>query len=363
MVEMANWAIVIGIDKYWKPQACLRGAVRDALKIYDWLTNINGGGVPTNNLTLLLEPSETSPQPPAGKQILSPTQDGVFAAIQHLLSRSYKQGGRFYFYYSGHGIAAWMNQSNQDGITFSDFSEANPLKSVTLDSIYDLFKATQFKEQFFFIDACRNIPWEREFRISDYPFPEKPIPPVLPQYIIYATSPGVKAIEINKAGDEHGAFTEVLLDGLRGKGKSKVWDDNAQEYVVHWDNLVKYVGDEVEKKRLKVDDGLIQEPREYGDHKGSPEFGRFPEGSFPKETLDVNLDPLDIPPKTEVVVGDLGGVVQSKSPVNELPVRFSLDPGKYSVRAAALSYRSERKYYPVDLYTPETVLVKLIPGD
>jgi hypothetical protein len=31
---LANWAIVIGIDKYSKPAACLRGAVRDAIAMY-----------------------------------------------------------------------------------------------------------------------------------------------------------------------------------------------------------------------------------------------------------------------------------------------------------------------------------------
>ena len=30
---MANWAVVIGINQYWLPRACLAGAVKDALAI------------------------------------------------------------------------------------------------------------------------------------------------------------------------------------------------------------------------------------------------------------------------------------------------------------------------------------------
>lgn len=60
---MANWAIVIGIDKYWTPSACLSGAVRDALRMREWLLEADGGGVPPANHLLLLSPKEPDEVP------------------------------------------------------------------------------------------------------------------------------------------------------------------------------------------------------------------------------------------------------------------------------------------------------------
>src|SRR3954447_6831325 len=51
---MSNWAIVIGIDKYWTDSANLRGAVRDALAMREWLVDPAGGGVPPGNPAPLL---------------------------------------------------------------------------------------------------------------------------------------------------------------------------------------------------------------------------------------------------------------------------------------------------------------------
>src|SRR5262245_7100835 len=360
---MANWAIVIGIDQYWTPEACLRGAVRDALNMREWLISVEGGAVPSRNLTLLLGPSQTSPPPPAGVQLLPASSDMAINAVEQLLQRSGGQGERFFFYYSGHGLTSRMDFSNENGIILSDFSDELTRNSLTLRSIFELFQATQFQEQFFIIDACRNIPWEREFRLGEYPNPRKPSPPVRPQFIMYATSPGVKAVEIQHAENERGAFTEALLDGLKGKGIAKVWDDQAQEYLLRWDNLFKYVEAEVANKKLNTGDHLIQTPRQAGE-RGShnPELGRFPIEVFPDVTLDVNLDPNIAAPQTQIVIGDLGGPVDSVSSISQLPVRFSLKPRTYSVRAAASDFRPERTFYPIDLYSPDTLLIKLQPG-
>jgi Caspase domain len=361
---MANWAIVIGIDQYWRPEACLKGAVRDALQIYKWLTDVNGGAVPTRNITLLLSPSPTSPSAPPGVQVLPVTQDKIIEVIERLIQRSGGQGSRFFFYYAGHGLTSRINFSNENGLIPTDFSDVLTTKAITLRSIFELFQATQFQEQFFFIDACRNIPWEKEFRMSEYPLPRQPNIPTLPQFIMYATSPGVKAVEIGQAGHEGGAFTEALLNGLQGKGNAKVWDNEAEEYIVHWESLFKFVEAEVKKKQLPIDPNrvppLIQEPRQFGE-RGShnPELGRFTTDAFPKEHLDVMLDPASVA-QAEIIVGDLGGIVQQASTIEKLPVQFTLEPRTYSVRVGVPSYQSERKFYPVDLYSPQTVLVKLI---
>jgi hypothetical protein len=91
-------------------------------------------------------------------------------------------------------------------------------------------------------------------------------------------------------------------------------------------------------------------------------LARFSFTAFGPERLDVNLDPQKIALNADVAVGDLGGTVAQTSPIKTLPIQFSLPPKTYGIRATASGYRSEKPYYAVDLYGPETVNIKLEPG-
>jgi len=365
---MQNWALVIGINRYWRADACLRGAVKDALKMREWLTSIDGGAVPSRNLILLLSPHD-DPESCGGASALPATQDMIIQAIEQIFRKSGEEGDRFFFYYSGHGLTARMSFSNESGIIPNDFSDTLTNKALSLRSIFERFQSTRFREQFFFIDACRNIPWEgeREFLISQYPLPKPPKPPVFPQFIMYATSPGVKAVEIHEAGNERGAFTDALLAGLRGTGNAKLWHEEDREYTVRWDNLFRFVEEEVIRRRLSVSENrvppLIQEPRQFGE-RGScnPTLASLPAEVFPEVSLDVHLDPMTVASQTEVIVGDLGGVLRREFPVTALPVHFDLQPRTYSIRTSAPDFRSEKRYYQVDLYGPAEVSIKMVPG-
>jgi DNA-directed RNA polymerase omega subunit len=361
---MANWAIVIGVDKYWRPEICLRGAVKDALRMRDWLLDENGGGVPHQNLMLLLSPA----QPLAGPKGIEATQDNITESIERLLNKSNRQGERFFFHFSGHGLTSRINFSNQPGIVPTDFKDTLTNKVLTLGSLFELFLATQFKEQFFFIDACRNIPFDTEKRLGDYPNPRKPVPPVSPQFIMYATQPGVKAIEIRQPGNERGAFTDALLAGLRGKGAAKRWDEQAGTYVVRWSSLFEFVEREVKSRKLAADSipggPLIQEPRQFGE-RGSenPPLAHFAPAAFDAEPLEVDLQPQETRDIARIEVRDLGGLIDHKvPPLPSLPVRFQLPPRSYSVCANAQGYLSKRRFVPVDLYEPKSVEVELVPG-
>jgi hypothetical protein len=356
---MANWAIVIGIDQYWKPQACLRGAVRDALNIREWMVRVDGGAVPPRNLFLLLGRAAGSPQVPPGVQAMNATRADIVTAIEELLVRSRGEGERFFFYFSGHGISVRKDLYEENATVPSDFTDLLTDQALSLRSIQEIFKGTAFRQEFFIVDACRNLPWEEDYRISDYPRPRKPMRPVPPQWVMLATSPGTKAIEIN----EQGAFTEALLDGLKGDGPAKDWDDDAQEYVLRWDHIFTHVGQVIEQRALPAGEGQIQAPRKTGEHGDEdPELGRFAPEAFPDVTLDVFLEPETVASHAEVVVGHFGGDVQRKSQIDQLPVRFSLKPRPYGIRAIATEYRPERDYYRVDLYEPKQVLIRLVQG-
>jgi hypothetical protein len=357
---MENWAIVIGINQYWTPRANLNGAVRDAEDMCDWLLRTDGGGVPAHNLYLLLKPDPLSPPPQV--RSLTATRDNIVTVIEELIQRSGGHGNRLFFYFSGHGLSTVKDYTLYNGLVPADFTDILTAKAISLRSIYDRFLATRFNEQFFFIDACRNIPFERPFRISDLDQPGEPAPPFPPQFVMYATSTGLKAAELGFAGNEQGAFTHALLDGLSGAGSAKVFDDESQEYLVTWENLFRYVQAQVRQRKIGVGGSLIQEPKKAGEHGDeSPILGRFNQGSFGKETLNVNLIPGEAVPTAEVVVGHLGGEVERRSAPASLPIQFSLEPRTYSLRWLAQQYAPTKPYERVDLYGPRSVNLQLLP--
>src|SRR5262245_13707917 len=191
---MANWAVIIGVDQYWTPNACLRGAVNDALALGRWLVRTKQ--VRAANAFYLLGPT-AGRNLEDGVQYHRPNQDNIVKVINHLGNASNWTGERLYFHYSGHGIQ--QPRTEEHALVPEDFTELLTTRSFSLTSILSYFRATQFRDQFFFIDACRNIPWEGDIRIGEWPLPLSPLPrakdPTLPapqQFFYFATSPGVK---------------------------------------------------------------------------------------------------------------------------------------------------------------------------
>ena len=110
---MANWAVVVGIDRYWSDAANLRGAVRDALSVRDWLLDPAGGNVPAENLQLVLAPGPNSPPlDPELEQLPVGTKANITVAINNLIQLSGGIGERLFFFYAGHGLTARI--SNRD---------------------------------------------------------------------------------------------------------------------------------------------------------------------------------------------------------------------------------------------------------
>jgi caspase domain-containing protein len=358
-----NWAVVIGIDSYWTEHACLKGAVSDALRMREWLLDEKGGNVPEANLALILSP--TAGNKPAGVEAVEATNAAIVSSIADLLKRSKGEGERLYFFYAGHGLTARVNQRDENALVCSDFTEVLTTNSLALRSLWEFFETVQFQDQFFFVDACRNIPWENvEFEVGRWPLPRKRDPGLPPaqQFILYATSPGLRSLEHQEAGNERGAFTEVLLDGLRGKSKAKAWSSDKQNYQVRWERLVDYVKNELEERRLAVGQGVAQDvfqiPQDTGAHgvagrERNPVLAEFPDDAFPAESLRILLSPDEAVSVAEVIVLDEAAVpVETKSQLAGLPVEFTLPPRTYALHATAPEYDRAVARPPIELYAP-----------
>jgi tetratricopeptide (TPR) repeat protein len=363
---MANWAIIVGVNHYSGPYPCLKGAVRDALKMGAWLRG--HAAVPAANQLVVLGRCPDDPGQPSG--VPGHVTRGVLVpVIRRLMQKSGGEGERLYFYFSGHGLTSRVTFSDENAIVLGDFTQGDTeASSIGLRSIFEHFETTRFRDQFFFIDACRNIPWEGEFYIGHLQSrtrdPEKP--PVQ-QFICYATSPGVRAREIGEAGAETGAFTEVLLDGLNGKGPAKQWDADTEHYIVRWDDLFRYVEQTMIAKKVSVGEAaqrLFQVPRQSGERGGgediNPVLAQFPDGFFGHEALQIRVDPTAAAGGARIEAWDRGDVRKERQ-VGTVPLTMWLPPRPYQVRATAPAYRPEKPRWPVRLYAPEELTVRFLP--
>jgi len=363
---MANWAVVIGVDRYWSEGANLRGAVRDALAMREWLLDPAGGNVPEANLQLALSRTDSSPAVDPAFGALEATKANLVIAINNLMVLSGGKGERLYFYFAGHGLTTRVSNRDESAVLATDFTNINTDQSLALRSVWEFFETTQFEDQFLFVDACRNVPpWGdgAEFELGRWTLPRSRDPgtPPVQQFILYATSPKLKAGEIRDTpGQEHGAFTAALLEGLSGAGAAKAWSWQRQCYEVRWERLADYVKRRVEKEALNVggapDAPQLQIPQDTGS-RGVAGRDRdalltsFPDKAFPNEQLQVVLEPDSAYPVAEVrVLNPLGDVVAQQTGFTGGSATFELAPGTYALRAAAPEIGEGHASEPIELY-------------
>jgi hypothetical protein len=335
----------------------------------DWLLDPAGGDVKEENMALILSPNAGDDP---GVKSPEAARDAIVTSIADLLKRSKGKGERLYFFYAGHGLTARVNQRDENALVCSDFTDVLTTNSLALRSLWEFFETVQFQDQFFFVDACRNIPWENvEFEVGRWPLPRKRDPGLPPaqQFILYATSPGLRAQELQEAGNERGAFTEVLLDGLCGKAKAKAWSSETQNYQVRWERLVEYVKSELEACRLNVAKGLAQDvfqiPQDTGargvaGRERNPALAEFAADAFPDERLRIHLTPKEAVSIAAITVLDeTAEPVASQDQLPGLPIEFSLPPRTYALHATAPDYDKAIARPPIELYGPCEIPLEL----
>ena len=139
-------------------------------------------------------------------------------------------GERLYFFFAGHGLTSRISNRDESALLATDFTSVNTDHSIALRSLWEYFETTQFDDQVFFVDACRNVPpWGEgaEFELGRWTLPRTRDPgmPPVQQFILYATSPKLKATEVR---DEPGAGARRLHGGAarrpgrRGEGQGVV---------------------------------------------------------------------------------------------------------------------------------------------
>ena len=212
---MKTQAILVGVDGYsFQP---LSSAVNDAVAMREALTRPGGAGIPP-----LVEPQDVLlfATPIAGNQVPESSQPATRDAILAALRNHYVAEDpvdRLIFYFAGHGLTASRNGRTRESLILpSDVaSPTDGRNMICLDDLFDLFSERGPLEQLWIVDACRDMPNDRQPRGFDIEWNEEPPQTLRAQVGIHAVAPGGKALS---AVGGHGRFTQHLLDALKGKG-------------------------------------------------------------------------------------------------------------------------------------------------
>lgn len=375
---VSRWAIVIGIDEYRDERLRLGGAVRDAVLFERWVTSPEGGGVPSSNCRLLL--GRRAEDPDRSDADVEPTKDNIVKSLNDVVAAAEADGHaeQLYFYFSGHGVTAELAGREESALAMPGFDTQHTGHSLAVRSLAEHLETTPFNDQFFFIDACRNAPRQRHAEIGRWPIPRRRDPgkPPVQQFILYATSPGLTAVEVGWFDEAVGAFTEVLMEGLAGAERAKAWSWDRNCYEVRWERLATYVNRRMRSKRHSVALGNappggwpIQIPQDAGSRGvanrerdaclASYHRGRFGDVEL---TLELKADsPFD---EAEVTVLDaIGTPVLRALRVPGATVMVPLPPRTYAARVVTTDGRIGSVKAPIDLYDAITDEIELRGND
>jgi hypothetical protein len=218
MTNQEDFAVVIGISRY--PQLTnLAAAVNDAKELTSWLTDPLGGGLPSENVQLLISDELRAQE----ERSQHPNRHDVDHAFEKLVRLSLRDdqriGRRLYIYMAGHGYATTPDDVDDVALLMADASQDFP-SAVAAKSYADSFRQSRtFDEIVLFVDCDRTI--LRDVAPLPPPWPTR-VPAPLSQkasfFYAYAIARDNHAYEALANGAErpHGLFTSAILQGLRG---------------------------------------------------------------------------------------------------------------------------------------------------
>ena len=199
---MANWALVIGINKYDRLRS-LDYAKRDAELMQKFFQK-------EAKFEQIFYFSDTSPDfeaPDGSRQSTRPTYANLRSFLRDFFEESYLQAGdNFWFFFSGHGI----RHQERDYLMPCD---ANPrdveYTAISISYVTERLRRCGADNVVLLLDTCRNEGEKAGLGIGE----EKQQGVIT----ICSCSPKEKSYEIEQIGQ--GAFTYALLESLRIQGE------------------------------------------------------------------------------------------------------------------------------------------------
>ncbi|MCX5795704.1 MAG: caspase family protein [Elusimicrobia bacterium] len=200
-----DFAVVVGIEKYSNDLPDAQFAERDAQAVKNHLLAL---GVPERNIKFLVGPRATL--------------SGLASYTEDWLSRNVKEGGRVFFYFSGHGAP-----DPESGQAYLVPWDGNPSfldkTAYPLKKLYAKLGGLKAKQVIVALDACFSGAGGRSVLAKGTrPLVNKVDMDVAPNgklVLFAATSAKETTSTLDDQG--HGIFTYYFLKGLGGEAKDK----------------------------------------------------------------------------------------------------------------------------------------------
>ena len=349
-------AVVVGCDGYGSPNASLAGAVRDALAFWRWVCDPNGGGVTEERARrLLLSPSPQGVGVPAEVTAAPADKASVEIALREVVRDADDSRDRLYVYFAGHGFSVDDDFTVQGAIAFADFDRNRTDNSIVVGDLLSELSFSGFAEQILVFDACRNIPFEGRLRAGRISRPFDRLAGVTEQFCALATTALNRTSDGTGSTSEDASFSAHLMRALAGEGMAKVWNEDANQYVVRWDQMFEFV-----TTALRGSVGDERLPRQLGERDvGDPVLARFGPQSFSEISMAIRVHPDDVA-TARLVVHD----PPEQHRVDWIapgPAMVTLPPRDYIVVAAADGFVPERRRWEVAAYADSVLDVTFVP--
>lgn len=222
--DVKIWAVVIGAARY-NHMPVLRYTDDDAYQLYAFLKSPEGGALPDNQVSLLIDEDAT--------------RNNILTAVRSVFLRA-DENDVVLFYFSGHGLEGSFLPINYDGFN-------NKLEHTEL---IDLLKASRAKHKIILADACHS----GSMLASRAPLSET----LKRYYAAFEASEGGTALFMSSKGEEYsledgglrsGIFSHFLVKGLKGDA------DTNHNKIITIDELFNYV-----HNKVRAYTGNIQTP-------------------------------------------------------------------------------------------------------
>lgn len=221
------YAMIIGIGTYQDERLNLKYTVNDAQGLYDILIDPNYGGVPAENIQLLLNKDATATN---------------IKSAGRWLRQNASEEDTVIIYYSGHGAP---EEGDTYWVTYESDIDNLYATALSNNDIADMLSRIRSKRLITLLDSCYSeATVNRTNRTRD-------ITTKIPfdkfsgegRVTISASDGQEKSLELEEF--QHGVFTYYLLEGLRGKA------DRNHDYVVDVTEIWGYVEYQVKEAARK----------------------------------------------------------------------------------------------------------------
>jgi hypothetical protein len=337
-------AVVIGIDEYATQP--LTSAVNDACAMRDALVRL--GLVGPDDVVLLTAPSEAG----AG----APTRKAILGALYPFYNGT-RQVDRLFVCYSGHGLMAYADNARTQARTALVPVDVTNLDSdgdllIDLESVLAHFRLAGPLEQFFFVDACRDLAYEQHPAMtSSLGWTAIPPGPERAQATVYAVP------LLGQARGESGGRGVMTQQGI-----ALDYSDDLRAYVVSPESVAAYA-----KKRVLEQVGTVPLwQRKYIlptlDH---PEPKTRPIRVLeapPDAALTVRVEPVAAVPDTEVKLSQLDQPVCAWPP-NALGEPWPVKPRRYWLDTTSAAGEPDPAHLQLDVREQQEATIRIrVPG-